>query len=471
MPLCSLPARPIGALALLVHLLAASQASASDAVRYLETQRLRLGVDLSLGGAVTFLEDRKVGGGNMINSHDWGRQIQMSYYSGPVPYIGPKGEQPHEAWAMLGWNPIQSGSVGKVKSKLISVKQPDARSLVVRCTPMQWPHIDVPGDCTFEATYRLVEDNVVEMSARIINQRADKKQYAARRQEMPALYTNGPWYRLMSVQGAVDAEISTLVGKGDGKGWPWLTFYAPEQWAALVNDAGNGVGLYQPDTARFTGGFHGGDGAKGRGGDRDGQTGYISPVADMILDADIDWTYRTWIVVGSVEEIRAFAVKKHQELRRLSWRFDTDRAGWFYRGSAQDSGWPVRDDLKIRFAPAPRGDVVSPEFFWRADEVPEVEVEAAFAKQEGVETLKAEIIFTPVGPKDGWIEAAWGGEAKPPPPALHVPFTVQPDGEMRVYRARLQGHPAYIGPMRRLMLRLPASDGQVRVKRISLQRG
>ena len=27
----------------------------------------------------------------MINSHDWGRQIQLSYYSGPAPYVGPNG--------------------------------------------------------------------------------------------------------------------------------------------------------------------------------------------------------------------------------------------------------------------------------------------------------------------------------------------------------------------------------------------
>ncbi|MFO1531711.1 MAG: hypothetical protein U1F77_18740 [Kiritimatiellia bacterium] len=131
----------------------------------------------------------------------------------------------------------------------------------------------------------------------------------------------------------------------------------------------------------------------------------------------------------------------------------------------------MRDDLKIRFYAALRGDVVSPEFFWRADEAPEVEVEAAFEKQDGVETLKAEVIVFPVGPKDGWIEAAWGGAPKPPPPALHVPFTVQPDGEMRVHRVRLQGHPAYAGPMRQLMLRLPAADGRVRVKRISLPHG
>ena len=73
----------------------------AEPMRYLSNSRLRLGVDLSLGGAVTVLEDKANGGANMINSHDWGRQIQLSYYSGPTPYIGPKGEKPHEVWAKL----------------------------------------------------------------------------------------------------------------------------------------------------------------------------------------------------------------------------------------------------------------------------------------------------------------------------------------------------------------------------------
>jgi hypothetical protein len=131
-------------------------------MRYLSNSRLRLGVDLSLGGAVTVLEDKANGGVNMINSHDWGRQIQLSYYSGPTPYIGPNGEKPHEEWAKLGWNPIQSGSVGKVKSKTIACEQLDPLTLRVRCIPMQWPHINVPGDCIFEVTYRLVGANAVK---------------------------------------------------------------------------------------------------------------------------------------------------------------------------------------------------------------------------------------------------------------------------------------------------------------------
>ena len=51
----------------------------SEPVRYIENDRVKLGLNLALGGAVTYLEDKANQSGNMINSADWGRQIQLSY--------------------------------------------------------------------------------------------------------------------------------------------------------------------------------------------------------------------------------------------------------------------------------------------------------------------------------------------------------------------------------------------------------
>ena len=74
---------------------------------WLDNGKIRLGVDLAIGGAITWIsktEDQR----NVINSADWGRQVQMSYYSGPGPYIvGEK--RPKKFWEGLGWNPIQAG--------------------------------------------------------------------------------------------------------------------------------------------------------------------------------------------------------------------------------------------------------------------------------------------------------------------------------------------------------------------------
>lgn len=427
----------------------------SDPMRYLENARLRLGVDLSLGGAVTVLEDKANGGANMINSHDWGRQIQLSYYSGPTPYIGPNNEQPHPVWAKLGWNPIQSGSVGKVKSSTIVFEQPDPVTFRVRCIPMQWPHLNVPGDCLFEVTYRLVGANAVEMTARIINNRIDKTQYPAKHQEMPALYTNGPWYRLITYEGDEpfsSQPVTTRVDKGDNKGWPWLSFYTPERWAALVNEQGKGVGIYQPDVTRFTGGFAGGDAKKGSGGPKDAPTGYIAPIGFCILDANIDWTYKAYLIVGGVDEIRKFVYERHTRTTGLSWVFEKERLGWHYQGGALDSGWPVKGALNITFKTKPRGTLAGPETFWNATETTVAEIEAAFSGSASDRPNLAQLILCPTGER----------------PMLTYPVEVCPDGIMRNYRVRLNAQSAYAGAMRQVLLRFPAADGAVRVRRIVL---
>lgn len=429
----------------------------ADPMRYLSNSRLRLGVDLSLGGAVTVLEDKANGGANMINSHDWGRQIQLSYYSGPTPYIGPNGEKPHEVWAKLGWNPIQSGSVGKVKSKTIACEQPDPVTLRVRCIPMQWPHINVPGDCIFEVTYRLIGTNAIEMTARIINSRSDKTQYPAKHQEMPALYTNGPWYKLIAYTGSAPftgAPLTTLMDKGDNKGWPWLSFYSPERWAALVNEQGKGVGVYQPDVTRFTAGFAGGDRKKGTGGPKDGPTGYIAPIAFCILDSNIDWTYKAYLIVGSVEEIRGFVRERQPRPAGLSWVFEKERLGCYYPSGATDTGWPIKGALNITYKAKPRGTLSCPETFWPATEAPVAEIEAAFSGGTSNRPCTVQLVLRPTEER----------------PTITYPLEINPDGVMRTYCVKLDTKPAYTGAMKQILLRFPEADGSVRVRRLSVGR-
>jgi hypothetical protein len=71
-----------------------------EKMSFLDNGTIRLGVNLSLGGSITYLADAddKI---NFINNHDRGRQIQMSFYSGPVPFT-PGGKQPSKTWAGLG---------------------------------------------------------------------------------------------------------------------------------------------------------------------------------------------------------------------------------------------------------------------------------------------------------------------------------------------------------------------------------
>ena len=110
-----------------------------EPIRYIENDRVKVGFNLAIGGAVVYLEDKKNNSGNMINSYDWGRQIQLSYYSGPHPFIGPNGEKPSDSWAGLGWNPIQAGDCGGYGSRVLEFKIIGDDQAFVKARPMPSP--------------------------------------------------------------------------------------------------------------------------------------------------------------------------------------------------------------------------------------------------------------------------------------------------------------------------------------------
>jgi len=424
----------------------------SEPMRYLANDRLKVGIDLSIGGAVTFLTDRENGGENMINSADWGRQIQLSFYSGPRPFIGPNGEQPTQRWASLGWNPIQSGDCGNNRSKVTQFAYEGDNAMRVRCVPMQWPHTKgVSGDCEFECLYTL-EGNVLLLNATIFVNRLDKTQYDACSQEMPALYTNGAWYKLITYLGDKPFQNeppTVIVDQNDGKGWPWCNFNTPERWAALMDDNGMGIGVYQADAIAMTTGFHGGDANKGHGGVKSNQTGYIAPLTRQILDHNITWGYETAFVLGTIDDIRGYAQKREAERGLPTWTFSDSRDGWFYGGGAKDKGWPIAGSLDIEYPAG--GKLIGPDTFLPINNALTLEIEAAFSSADGnAEDAIVTVTVQPFGPSDmtdwlGWSEGAQNAEAQrrekaatfPVAPAQTTELTVRCDGVNRVYRVPL----------------------------------
>ena len=129
---------------------------------FIENDRIRLGINMALGGCVTYLAEK--GGKNLINSHDWGRQVQLSFYGYPKPFL-PEGVEISSAWEMLGWNPIGCGDAFGNRSKILDSRVTED-SIYVKCIPMHWPLDNVPGECTFETWYRLNGDRV-DVTARL----------------------------------------------------------------------------------------------------------------------------------------------------------------------------------------------------------------------------------------------------------------------------------------------------------------
>ena len=343
-----------------------------DNLVFLENDCIRIGVNLSLGGALTYLAEK--GGKNLINSYDWGRQVQMSFYNHPVPFQ-PDGVPMADRWKHIGWNPIQSGDVGRNRSRVLDWHSKNGE-VYVKCIPMHWPLDNYPGECTFEVWYQL-DGYCVNVVSRLNNARPDPVQYPARRQELPAVYTNGEWYRGVSYVGKkpfTDDTLTELVGKNDGLGYPWLQFYPTENWSALVDEQDYGLGICIGSTGFSKIGFWREEN-KGWGGPRDNQTGYVAPFAPEVLDADIVYTYEYSLIVGQLDFIRKTACEKVQTFDRCRFRFSHDRAHFYYK-DITDQGLPTGGCLAFDFAPG--AELKSPPLFYGKGEHDAVVLDACF---------------------------------------------------------------------------------------------
>ncbi len=98
------------------------------------------------------------------------------------------------------------------------------------------------------------------VTSRLNKARSGKTLYGARGQELPAVYTNAAWYKLVTycdTEPFTSGEIREVCNKENGRGWPWEIFFPTESWAAFVDDNDYGLGVYNGQTNRFCGGFCG----------------------------------------------------------------------------------------------------------------------------------------------------------------------------------------------------------------------
>lgn len=410
----------------LFSLLLLSFSVRAERMSWLENDRVKLGVDLERGGAITFLADVK-DGANVINNFDLGRQVQLSFYSGPVPFEA-KGQKPAEHWRHLGWNPIQTGDDFKNASRILSHEN-DGKQIHLTCVPLQWPLNNIPGECTFDSWLEL-DGAVVKARARLTNTRSDTTQYPARLQELPAVYANAAFPRVVSYTGATpftEGEVSVLP-KSETK-HPWTFWTGTECWAALLNEHDYGLGLVTPGRVHFTGGLAGRPGPNDTHGS---STGYLAGQGLEILDHNIVYEFRYELVLGTVQEIRSRAAS-HRPQALPAWNFSQDRQGWHYQ-SACDTGWPVKDHLHLLLEQEDP-QLISPQSFWQAADARYLIIDAAFhtRQKQGV------VMWQPHG------QQSFSS-------ANMTTFPLIADGEFHRHVIPLSSIPTYRGAMLRLRI-------------------
>jgi hypothetical protein len=205
--------------------------------------------------------------------------------------------------------------------------------------------------------------------------------------------------------------------------FPWAGWKATENWAALVNEAGFGLGIYEPGVYHVIGGFAG---KPGKGGPHDGPTGYIAPLHVEILDWNIDTDYQYVLVVGQLEEIRRTVYGLAPKPVPPGYVFAQDRQHWHYV-NATDTGGPIRGELKVMLE-GNDPQLIGPPAFWAAADAPRLTIRAAYNT-------------SPARAKIYWSRQDAEGLAE----ARSKEFDIIPDGKMHTYVIDLASSPEYHG--------------------------
>jgi hypothetical protein len=289
----------------------------------------------------------------------------------------------------------------------------------------------------------------VRAKGRLVNARADRTAYSVHLQELPAVYTNAPWHRIYTYSGAHPFAGEPVREIAAQPPPAWSRWTTTENWSALIDDSGRGLGVWNPGAFEFGGGFNGRPGA---GGARDPECGYLAPNRAEILDHDIDYTFRYELILGTLKQIRARVYAHSREAQVTGWDFTKGRQSWLCR-HATDSGWRAGEAFEVKWTAADPS-LESPLFFRRAEECGTLLLEAAFTTPE----TKARIYWST-------LEVPGMDEAHA------VSFPVLGDGVMRTYTVKLSDAPLYRGGL--MKLRLDPADqppGSVRLRSIRLEK-
>lgn len=266
---------------------------------------IEVGISKDFGGALTWLavadSDR-----NLINNHDKGRQVQQSYYAGKR--LDRTAEGQSEAWTPWSWNPVQAGDAFGNKSKILEARS-DGKEIYTKVQPLLWDMNDELSESRYE-TWITLEGSVVHVRNRLTCFRSaeDRWGVSESNQELPAVYTIGELSTLYTYDGNAPwtRGALTIIEPKPYPGFPWPAWTGQEKWAAHVNAEKWGVGVYTPIAERFVGGFHGDP----PGETGDASTGYISPLKKVKLERDAVFEYEYFLIVGQLDEIRAFVYAK-----------------------------------------------------------------------------------------------------------------------------------------------------------------
>lgn len=271
-----------------------------------ESDRYKIGVRLSWGGAMTYFEDKMDGDdalGNLVNIHDTGRLIQQSFYGTYSNGEYVSAEYSNSKWP---YNPVQGGNKYQSgRPKLIDVEVGEDY-IYVLAQSLDWAHDDLLTYTYYENTYTIKDDHVV-----VDNVATDFSgwEHPAGGQEIPAVYLVS-YFDTLSFYNGIKPWTNDDEGicyERELGGWSeskTISLYKgnTETWSIWINSEDNfGFGTYCPNIQKHIAIRHQYDGSKDPMAN---STSYVAPSCSIVMKSYEPIVYSYILATGSPEEIR-----------------------------------------------------------------------------------------------------------------------------------------------------------------------
>lgn len=259
-----------------------------EGVAYLDNGVVRVGANLSWGGAITEVSH---GGHNMIDEHDTGRLLQASLYDDGETYAG------FDNW---GWNAVQGGDKHNHGST-VSEYTNNGTTIYTKTDMLEWNPDGKGGGVLSGVSAGATLEQWISLDPAIpervsVRYRVTTDQGRTGNHELPALFT-ADWL----------PNLVTYQGNNPWSYQPLTTLSVPEHpalaeihdlfeyWAAWTNDSGFGLAISFPQHNRGTS-------ANANRSDR--AFNYFRPgITDTVgPNNPIDITYD--IIIGNVDDSR-----------------------------------------------------------------------------------------------------------------------------------------------------------------------
>ena len=292
----------------------------------LDNGTIRVGIDLNAGGSISYLS-QSGSSYNLVNHYDKGRYVQQSYYAGQQ--LDRRAEGQARWWSPWNWNPIQGGDAFRNSPRVLGWSN-DGRTIYVRTRPLLWDMSLEWCECDFE-TWVTLEGRHARVRNKLTTFRTDTRwDVRSVWQELPAAYATGDHNRVISYVGTRPFSNGPLTEVPNTPSFP-ENWHGTESWSACVDAQGFGFGVFSPPRVFFAGGLYGAP----SGGEWDSSACSLSPLGRAALDKTSAYSYRYFLTVGTIDQIRADIYRTNASISERSraeqaWRFnvDGDFEGW-----------------------------------------------------------------------------------------------------------------------------------------------